>query len=718
MKRSKLLLTGLIVVAIVAFFASGLQHQFTLANFKAQQAHFSELNHTHPVVTAGVFFILYVLVTALSLPGAAIMTLVGGALFGLLEGFLLVSFASSLGATLAFLASRFLLKDWVQSRFGERLKAFNQGVEKEGGFYLFTLRLVPAFPFFVINLVMGLTPIKPFTFYWVSQLGMLAGTFVYVNAGTQLGEINTLAGVVSPGLLASFALLGLFPLIAKKALDQLKKAKVYKGFKKPKTFDRNMVVIGAGSAGLVTSYIAAAVRAKVTLVEKHRMGGDCLNTGCVPSKALIRSARFLSQIENAKSLGIRDATATFAFSEVMERVQRVVKTVEPHDSVARYTELGVDVRVGSARIVSPWAVEIEAPDGTRETLTTRNITIATGARPFVPNVPGIEHTGYYTSDTIWELREQPETLLVLGAGPIGCELAQAFSRLESKVVQIQQGDRIMPREDQEVSQYVLERFQAEGIQVLLNSEVVRFALEGDQKVAFVQTNGSSQMQKIEFDTLLVAVGRAANLTGFGLEELGIETGKTVITNEYLQTKYPNIFAAGDVAGPYQFTHTAAHQAWYAAVNGLFGQFKRFKADYSVIPWATFTDPEVARVGLNEQEAIAQGIAHEVTRYGLDDLDRAIADEAAHGWVKVLTPPGSDRILGATIVGDHAGDLIAEFVLAMRHGLGLNKILGTIHIYPTWTEANKYAAGVWKKANAPETVLKWVERFHRWQRKSK
>ncbi|GLR25370.1 FAD-dependent oxidoreductase [Limnobacter litoralis] len=718
MKRSKLLLTGLIVVAIVAFFASGLQHQFTLANFKAQQAHFSELNHTHPVVTAGVFFILYVLVTALSLPGAAIMTLVGGALFGLLEGFLLVSFASSLGATLAFLASRFLLKDWVQSRFGERLKAINQGVEKEGGFYLFTLRLVPAFPFFVINLVMGLTPIKPFTFYWVSQLGMLAGTFVYVNAGTQLGEINTLAGVVSPGLLASFALLGLFPLIAKKALDQLKKAKVYKGFKKPKTFDRNMVVIGAGSAGLVTSYIAAAVRAKVTLVEKHRMGGDCLNTGCVPSKALIRSARFLSQIENAKSLGIRDATATFAFSEVMERVQRVVKTVEPHDSIARYNELGVDVRVGSARIVSPWAVEIEAPDGTRETLTTRNITIATGARPFVPNIPGIEHTGYYTSDTIWELREQPETLLVLGAGPIGCELAQAFSRLESKVVQIQQGDRIMPREDQEVSQYVLERFQAEGIQVLLNSEVVRFALEGDQKVAFVQTNGSSQMQKIEFDTLLVAVGRAANLTGFGLEELGIETGKTVITNEYLQTKYPNIFAAGDVAGPYQFTHTAAHQAWYAAVNGLFGQFKRFKADYSVIPWATFTDPEVARVGLNEQEAIAQGIAHEVTRYGLDDLDRAIADEAAHGWVKVLTPPGSDRILGATIVGDHAGDLIAEFVLAMRHGLGLNKILGTIHIYPTWTEANKYAAGVWKKANAPETVLKWVERFHRWQRKSK
>ncbi|HEX5484922.1 MAG TPA: FAD-dependent oxidoreductase [Limnobacter sp.] len=718
MKRSKLLLTGLIVVAIVAFFASGLQHQFTLANFKAQQAHFSELNHTHPVVTAGVFFILYVLVTALSLPGAAIMTLVGGALFGLLEGFLLVSFASSLGATLAFLASRFLLKDWVQSRFGERLKAINQGVEKEGGFYLFTLRLVPAFPFFVINLVMGLTPIKPFTFYWVSQLGMLAGTFVYVNAGTQLGEINTLAGVVSPGLLASFALLGLFPLIAKKALDQLKKAKVYKGFKKPKTFDRNLVVIGAGSAGLVTSYIAAAVRAKVTLVEKHRMGGDCLNTGCVPSKALIRSARFLSQIENAKSLGIRDATATFAFSEVMERVQRVVKTVEPHDSIARYTELGVDVRVGSARIVSPWAVEIEAPDGTRETLTTRNITIATGARPFVPNIPGIEHTGYYTSDTIWELREQPETLLVLGAGPIGCELAQAFSRLESKVVQIQQGDRIMPREDQEVSQYVLERFQAEGIQVLLNSEVVRFALEGDQKVAFVQTNGSSQMQKIEFDTLLVAVGRAANLTGFGLEELGIETGKTVITNEYLQTKYPNIFAAGDVAGPYQFTHTAAHQAWYAAVNGLFGQFKRFKADYSVIPWATFTDPEVARVGLNEQEAIAQGIAHEVTRYGLDDLDRAIADEAAHGWVKVLTPPGSDRILGATIVGDHAGDLIAEFVLAMRHGLGLNKILGTIHIYPTWTEANKYAAGVWKKANAPETVLKWVERFHRWQRKSK
>lgn len=718
MKRSKLLLTGLIVVAIVAFFASGLQHQFTLANFQAQQAHFSALNSQHPLATASVFFLLYVLVTALSLPGAVIMTLVGGALFGLLEGFLLVSFASSAGATLAFLASRFLLKDWVQNRFGERLKAINQGVEKEGGFYLFTLRLVPAFPFFVINLVMGLTPIKPFTFYWVSQLGMLAGTFVYVNAGTQLAGLESLGGVVSPGLLLSFALLGVFPLLAKKALDQFKKARVYKGFQKPKSFDRNMIVIGAGSAGLVTSYIAAAVRAKVTLVEKHKMGGDCLNTGCVPSKALIRSARFLAQIENAKSLGIRDASATFAFSEVMERVQRVIQTVEPHDSVERYTELGVDVRTGSARIVSPWEVEIESPDGKRETLTTRNITIATGARPFVPNIPGIEQTGYYTSDTIWTLREQPDTLLVLGAGPIGCELAQAFARLESKVVQVQQGERIMPREDEEVSHYVQARFKAEGIDLKLNSEVVRFAMEGEQKVAFIQTNGSSQMQRLEFDTLLVAVGRAANLTGFGLEQLGIETGKTVITNEYLQTKYPNIFAAGDVAGPYQFTHTAAHQAWYAAVNGLFGQFKRFKADYSVIPWATFTDPEVARVGLNEQEACAQGIAFEVTRYGLDDLDRAIADEAAHGWVKVLTAPGSDRILGVTIVGDHAGDLIAEFVLAMRHKLGLNKILGTIHIYPTWSEANKYAAGVWKKAHAPEKLLRWVARYHDWQRKTK
>jgi pyruvate/2-oxoglutarate dehydrogenase complex dihydrolipoamide dehydrogenase (E3) component/uncharacterized membrane protein YdjX (TVP38/TMEM64 family) len=720
MKIIKLLVLLVFVGLIVAFFATGLNEQLTLASFKAQQAELAQLNSDNPWLVGGVYFALYVLVTALSLPGAAIMTLAGGALFGLATGLVIVSFASSIGATLAFLASRFLLKDWVQSKFGDRLKAINQGVEKEGGFYLFTLRLVPAFPFFVINLVMGLTPIKPFTFYWVSQLGMLAGTAVYVNAGTQLGQLDSLSGILSPGLLGSFVLLGIFPIVAKKILDKIKSARVYRGFKKPKSFDRNIVVIGAGSAGLVTSYIAAAVKAKVTLVERHKMGGDCLNTGCVPSKALIRSAKFLRQVEKAKSLGIREASATFEFAEVMERVQRVIKTVEPHDSIERYTGLGVEVKEGSAKILSPWEVEIKLNNGQTETLSTKNIVIATGARPFVPSIPGLEEVGYYTSDDVWNLRVQPDRLMVLGGGPIGCELTQTFARLETLVTQVEFASRLMIREDIEVSEYVQKQFEKERIDVRLNTRPVKFAVEDGQKVAYLETTNTAdksiQTSRVEFDVLLLAVGRAANLTGFGLEDLGIETSKTVVTNEYLQTKYPNIYAAGDVAGPYQFTHTAAHQAWYAAVNSLFGRFKKFKADYTVIPWTTFTDPEVARVGLNEQEAQAQGIPYEVSHYGLDDLDRAIADEAAHGWVKVLTVPGKDKILGATIVGEHAGDLLCEYVLAMRHGLGMNKILGTIHTYPTWAEANKYTAGVWKKAHAPEKLLKWVERFHAWERR--
>ncbi|MFO7642168.1 MAG: FAD-dependent oxidoreductase, partial [Candidatus Competibacteraceae bacterium] len=567
-----------------------------------------------------------------------------------------------------------------------------------------------------INLAMGLTTIRTWTFYWVSQVGMLAGTLVYVNAGTQIARIDSLQGILSPALLGSFVLLGLFPLIAKKIVALVKARRVYANWAKPARFDRNLVVIGAGSAGLVTAYIAAAVKAKVTLIEKHKMGGDCLNTGCVPSKALIRSAKLLSHIRRAPEFGIRKAEAEFDFAEVMERVQRVVREVEPHDSVERYTGLGVDVIEGTAKITSPWTVDVTTAEGMR-TLTTRSIVIAAGARPFVPPIPGLEEVGYLTSDTVWNLRELPKRLVVLGGGPIGSELTQTFARLGARVTQVEMTPRILIREDPEVSELVTQRFRAEGVEVLVNHKAQRFAMESGEKVLIAEHEG--QDVRIPFDAVLVAVGRVANTTGYGLEELGIPTtrARTVETNEYLQTRYPNIYAAGDVAGPFQFTHTAAHQAWFATVNALFDPLKKFKADYSVIPWSTFVDPEVARVGLNEQEAKERGIPHEVTVYGIDDLDRAIADGEAHGFVKVLTVPGKDRILGATIVGEHAGDLLAEYVMAMRHGLGLNKILGTIHIYPTLAEANKYAAGMWKKAHAPEKLLAWVERFHAWRRGS-
>jgi pyruvate/2-oxoglutarate dehydrogenase complex dihydrolipoamide dehydrogenase (E3) component/uncharacterized membrane protein YdjX (TVP38/TMEM64 family) len=713
----KLSVVFAIALAVTAFFALDLGRYFSLDALKSQQAAIETYRQAAPWLTAAIFFAVYVAVTALSLPGAAIMTLAGGAVFGLLWGTVLVSFASSLGATLAFLAARFLLRDWVKARFGPRLAAIDRGVEKEGGFYLFTLRLVPAFPFFMINLVMGLTPMRAWTFYWVSQVGMLAGTLVFVNAGTQLAAISSLSGILSPALIGSFALLGIFPLIAKKIVDGVKAKKVYARWTKPARFDRNIIVIGGGSAGLVTAYIAAAVKAKVTLVEKHKLGGDCLNTGCVPSKALIRSAKFLSHVARAEEFGVGTASAHADFGAVMERVQRVVREIEPHDSVERYTGLGVDVIEGSAKIVSPWEVELTRHNGAKEKLSTRSIVIAAGARPFVPPIPGIEEVGYLTSDNVWNLRELPGRLVVLGGGPIGCELTQAFARFGSKVTQVEMLPRLMIREDPEVSDLVAARFRQEGVDVLLNHKAKQFTIENGEKILIAEhegPNGKNEV-RIPFDAVLVAVGRVANLKGYGLEEIGVATTRTVDTNEFLQTTYPNIYAAGDVAGPYQFTHTAAHQAWYAAVNALFDPFKKFRADYSVIPWATFVEPEVARVGLNETDAKEKGIAYEVSRYDIDDLDRAIADSEAHGFIKVLTVPGKDRILGVTIVGEHAGDLIAEYVLAMKHGIGLNKILGTIHIYPTMAEANKYVAGVWKKAHAPQALLAWVARFHAWRR---
>ena len=719
MNIRKVLLLVVVVLGIAAFFVFDLGRYLSLDYLKQSQAAFAEVQARAPLQVALAYFAIYVAATALSLPGAAIITLAGGALFGLLWGTVLVSFASSIGATLAFLVSRFVLRGSVESRFGPRLAEINRGIEKDGAFYLFTLRLIPVVPFFVINLVMGLTAMKARTFYWVSQVGMLAGTIVYVNAGTQLARLESLQGILSPALLGSFVLLGLFPLIARRIVEAVRKRQVYARWKhaRPARFDRNLIVIGAGAGGLVSAYIAATVKAKVTLVEAHKMGGDCLNYGCVPSKALIKSAALAHQMRHGTTYGLSDTTPAFSFKAVMQRIHDVIRAIEPHDSIERYTGLGVEVLQGHAKLTSPWTVEIALNGGGTQTLSARSIVIAAGARPFVPPLPGLEDSGYVTSDTMWETfaerDELPRRLVVLGGGPIGCELAQAFARLGSQVTQVEMAPRIMLREDEEVSELARRALQADGVDVRTGHKALRCERVDGEKLLVVEHGGAEQ--RVAFDELICAVGRSARLSGYGLEELGIPTGKTIETNEYLQTLYPNIYAAGDVAGPYQFTHVAAHQAWYAAVNALFGDFRLFKADYRVIPWATFIDPEVARVGLNEQEAKERGIAVEVTRYGIDDLDRAIADSEARGFVKVLTPPGKDTILGVTIVGSHAADLLAEYVLAMKHGLGLNKMLGTIHTYPTLAEANKYAAGEWKRAHAPQKVLAWLGRFHDWRR---
>jgi pyruvate/2-oxoglutarate dehydrogenase complex dihydrolipoamide dehydrogenase (E3) component/uncharacterized membrane protein YdjX (TVP38/TMEM64 family) len=711
----KILLLVLVLVIGAAFIALNSQ-TIDIATLRSAVADMNDWRQSNALVFSALFFVAYVIVTALSLPIAVWFTLAAGAILGFWHGLILVSFASTVGATIAFLAARFLLRDWVRAKLGNRVKTIEDGVARDGAFYLFTLRLIPVVPFFAVNLLMGLTQIPARTFYAVSQAGMLAGTAVFINAGTQLAEIDSIGGIVSPKLLASFALLGLFPWLARFIIAQIKRRKAYAGLTRPKSFDRNLIVIGGGAAGLVSAYIAAATKAKVTMVEAHKMGGDCLNYGCVPSKALIKSAKLAHQIRHADTAGLQ-STATVQFDKVMARIHDVIAKIAPHDSVERYTGLGVEVLEGYAKILDPWTVEIALNNGTTQRLTTRAIIIATGAEPFVPPLPGLDKVGHLTSDTLWDALSNrpdvPKRMVVLGGGPIGTELAQSFARLGADVTQIEMGEYLMAREDTEVSELIKTKLEADGVTVLTGHKAIRCGDDDGSK--WIEVEHGDTTRKIAFDEIIVAVGRSPRLKGFGLEEIGVKTGRVVETNEYLETLFPNIYAAGDVAGPYQFTHTASHQAWFASVNALFGDFKRFKADYRVIPWATFTDPEVARVGLSEAEAKEQGIAYELTRYGIDDLDRAIADGSDEGFVKVLTVPGKDKILGVTIVGVHAGDLIAEFVLAMKHGLGLNKILGTIHIYPTLAEANKFAAGEWRRAHVNPRILAFAERFHDWRR---
>ncbi|MGA9421455.1 MAG: FAD-dependent oxidoreductase [Rhodanobacteraceae bacterium] len=697
--------------AVIAFFAFGLQHYFTLDALKGRKQALDAYRTAHPLLLAGGYFVVYVAVAAFSLPGAALLTLAGGAVFGLIEGTLLVSFASSIGATLAMLASRFILRDWVRRRFGSRFKRIDKGVEREGGFYLFSIRLVPAFPFFVVNLLMGLTSLSYITFYWVSQIGMLAGTVVYVNAGTRLASINSLSGLLSPALIGSFLLLAMLPWISRGIIARVKARRLYQGWEKPTRFDRNLVVIGAGASGLVSAYIAATVRAKVTLIEGNKMGGDCLNYGCVPSKALIRIARAAHEARQAANFGVEVSEPKVDFAAVMKSVHGSIAAVAPHDSEDRYEKMGVDVQRGRAKIVSPWCVEVDG-----KPITTRAIVIAAGAEPLVPPIPGLADCAYLTSDTLWDLKQLPKRFAILGGGPIGCEMAQVFARLGSEVTQIEMADRLLLREDDEVSALVRARLEADGVCVLTGHKAVAVEKDSDAKVLLCEHD--KEKVRVPFDAILVAVGRKSRTEGYGLEELNIpldKKTKTIETDEYLHALYPNIYACGDVAGPFQLTHAGAHQAWYAVVNALFGAFRKFKVDYRVMPAVTFTDPEVARVGINEREAKDEETEYEVTRYALDELDRALAERDTHGFVKILTAPGKDRILGATCVGAHAGEWMAELALAMKYKIGLNKVLGTVHAYPTYAEANKYVAGEWKRAHAPQAALRWSERLHRWRR---
>lgn len=714
MSKQKLILLAVTALLVVAFLLLGGPELLTLENLQRHQADLNQWINSNLLLAVSGYALIYIAVTALSLPGAAVLTLAGGAFFGNAVGLLAVSVASTIGASLAFLVARFLLRDTLRRKYANTVRRIDEGIEKDVAFYLATLRLVPVFPFFLINLAMGLTGMKLRTYALVSWLAMLPGTFVYVNAGTQLGQIESMGDVVSADLLLSFALLGLFPLIAKFVVGYIRRRRAYQGFTRPDRFDYNLLVIGGGSAGLVSAYIGAAVKAKVALIERDKMGGDCLNTGCVPSKALIRSARAADTLRHADRYGLDSVPVSGSFATIMARVKKVIGKIEPHDSVERYSSLGVDCIAGSASFVSPWEVDVTHHDGRRERLSARSIVVATGGKPFLPPIDGLDRMAPLTSENLWDLEEQPQRLLVMGGGPIGCELSQAFARLGVAVTQVEAMDRLLMKEDPEVAEVVAESLSRDSVDLRLGHKVVEFVEHNGERVAICEQGG--EQVKIPFDRVLVAVGRAGNTEGLNLDALGIEPRRngTVRVEDDLSIGFPNVFACGDIAGPYQFTHAAAHQAWYAAVNGLFGQFKRFRVDYRVLPWVTFTAPEVARVGLSETEAQEQGVPYEVTRYGLDDLDRAIAEDEDHGFIKVLTVPGKDRILGAVVVGTHAAEILAEFTLAMKHGIGLNKILGTIHPYPTWNESAKFAAGQWKQAHAPQGVLGWLAKFHRWR----
>lgn len=699
---------------LVLFFALDLGRFLSLEFLQQSRGAFQDFHARHPIATPLLFFLAYVVVTGASLPGAAIMTLAAGALFGVAMGVVLASFASSLGATIAFLTSRFLLGNWVEQRFRRQLASVHRGIERDGAFYLLTLRIVPLFPFFVVNALMGMTRMRVRTFHWVSQLGMLPGTFVFVLAGTEVARLQSLGDIMNPRLLLALLLLGIFPLLARAALGIVARRRIYRGHRRPRVFDANVIVIGAGSAGLIASLVAATVRARVFLIERNRMGGDCLYTGCVPSKTLIRSARVAQLMREGAQFGLESVEPRVDLAAVMARVRGVIADIEPKDSRERYETLGVECVQGSARLVDPWTVDV---DGRR--LTARAIVVATGAEPAVPAIPGLDAVPYLTSESLWSLTALPARLVVIGGGPIGCELAQAFARLGSRVTLLDATSRILGKEDPDVSSLLQARFEREGMRVLTMTRAVA-ARPGELDVE----RGDGTRETLRFDQLLVAVGRKPRTEGLGLDALGIEIAAdgTIVTDLALATRFPNIFACGDIAGPYQFTHMASYQAEVAATNALLTGLYRRQVDYGAVPWATYTDPEVAHVGLNEQQARAEGIAFEVTRLPLEEIDRARAEGDTEGFVKVLTEAGTDllgrprdRILGATVVGAHAGELVAEFVGAMQHGIGLAGLMRPIRIYPTLMEAPKAVAGVWRRAHAPAQLLAIAGRFNSWRR---
>lgn len=703
--KNKILLLICILSIYIGFYATGSYEIFNLRFLQLKLSDIQSYELSNPLMSILISIVIYAFVSGLSVPGASILTLLNGAVFGLLKGIIITSFASSIGATIAMLISRYLFQDFVRKKYQINYQRIQEEFVKNGLIYLLSLRLIPIFPFFVVNLVMGITNISIKRFYFISQLGMLPGTFAYVNAGLQLSRLKTISNIISYQFLSSILILLLIPWISRFFIMTIKRNRVYRKYKefRPDHFEYDMVVIGAGAAGLVTSNICANLKAKVALIEKHKMGGDCLNTGCVPSKTIIHTAQMIYTAKKTKQFGISIIDSGFDFKKVMEKVYQKIREIEPHDSKERYEEMGISCFVGNAKIRNPWTIQIGD-----KIITTRNITIATGAFPSTPEIEGLNEINYYTSDSIWKLDKCPRRMLILGAGPIGLELAQVFTRLGAKVIILEKNENILLNEDEIVSKYVMDFFKSEGVEILTSHTIKSFSKNLNDINCICDYNKEEKI--IRSDCVLIAVGRQARVRGFGLEDLGIELSKKgdIIVNQFMQTNYPNIFACGDVVGPFQFTSTAAYQAKYCAINGLFGKFKKITINYNTIPRCIYTDPEIATVGLSEKLAIRLGIEYDITKFNFDELDRAITDSQTKGFIQVLTVKGKDKILGATIVGSQASNLISELTLSMNNNIGLSKLLNTIHPYPTMSEAIFYVASNWRKNHVPNWIKKCLE----------
>ena len=705
MKKALLLIAAISCFAFILLSASGID--WSLAGLREQQNELAQAFHAQPLHFASLFFAFYIIVTALSLPMATILTLAAGAIFGFSKGLIIVSFASTIGASLAFLIARYIARDWIQMRYSNALEKINRKVEEEGALYLFFLRMVPLFPFGLVNVAMAMTPIRLGTYYWVSQLGMLPATMVYVNACAQLASIHSAHDILSGELIFSFLLLGLLPLVTNKFMHYLRQRRAYQGFQRPSHFDYHNIVIGGGAGGLVAAYSSATLQAKVALIEASKMGGDCLNTGCVPSKSILRSAKYVHSLNQAQHYGVAKVDYQLQFADIRQRIMQKIERIAPKDSRQRYRELGVDCIQGQAKVISPWQVEVNG-----KTLNTRNITIATGARPCTLDLPGLSEITYYTSDTIWSLQELPSELLIIGAGPIGCELAQAFQRLGAQVSMVFPSGHILNREDPELAAVAEEALVADGIELLPHFKSLRCETTAAGSCLIGEQNGNTK--QLNFSHLLIAVGRQANLAG--LEALALETNEQgrLVSNDTMQTRFNNVYTCGDVTSPLNYTHVAAHQGWYAAANASFAPFKRFRCSLDHVPLAIFTDPEIASLGLNEIQAKQKQIDYKLTRFDMNEIDRAITDEHDTGFIKVLTPVNSDKILGVQIVAEGASELIHEFVLARTHGLGLNKILQSIHLYPSRSEINRFVAGKWRRERFSDRAKQLLQRYQAWR----